>query len=47
MECKKSDRAGSLMTVMKEMSEYELDLVGVRPLLWSSGQSFWLQIQRS
>jgi len=29
------------------MPEFELCLGQCRPPLWSSGQSFWLQIQRS
>jgi exonuclease III len=30
-------RAGSLMTVAKEMSEYKLDLVGVQEVRWDRG----------
>jgi hypothetical protein len=30
-------RAGSLMTVAKEISEYELDLVGVQEARWDTG----------
>jgi hypothetical protein len=42
-------RADSLMTVSRELSKYKLDLVRVqevRPPLWYSGQSSWLQIRR-
>jgi hypothetical protein len=30
-------RAGSLMTVAKEISEYKLDLVGVQEVRWDRG----------
>jgi hypothetical protein len=39
----------SYATVLKigEWANFVLDIVGLGPPLWSSGQSFWLQIQRS
>jgi hypothetical protein len=30
-------RAGSLMTVVKEISKYKLDLVGVQEVIWDRG----------
>jgi hypothetical protein len=30
-------RAGSLMTVSREMSKYKLDLVGVQEVRWEGG----------
>jgi hypothetical protein len=30
-------RAGSLMTVLRELSKYKLDLVGVREVRWEGG----------
>jgi hypothetical protein len=30
-------RSGSLMTVLKELSKYKLDLVGVREVSWDRG----------
>jgi hypothetical protein len=32
-------RAGSLMTVAKEISEYKLDLVGVQDVRWETGDT--------
>jgi exonuclease III len=32
-------RAGSLMTVAKEISEYKLDLVGVQEVRWDRGRT--------
>ena len=34
------------LTYLKYYSIYFIYLVCLRPPLWSSGQSFWLQIQR-
>jgi hypothetical protein len=36
MECKEF-RAGSLMTVLRELSKYKLDLVGVQEVRWEGG----------
>jgi hypothetical protein len=30
-------RAGSIMTVAKEISKYKLDLVGVQEIMWDRG----------
>jgi hypothetical protein len=35
MDCK--DRAGSLMTVSRELARYKLDLVGVQEVRWEGG----------
>jgi hypothetical protein len=34
MECKSLYRAGSLMTVSRELARYMLDLVGVQEVRW-------------
>jgi hypothetical protein len=34
MECRGSYRAGSLMTVSRELARYKLDLVGVLEVRW-------------